>query len=235
MSTAQSTKAIHLSKHAMEKGYNYVCYDPECVSDLLEKPALSCFEMYEKLEFSHWFDDANTAINYVKENNSSPNHKILMVGSSMGGWITLYMAAKYPDVIKGTVLIAPAVNFMKKAYFKWYNACSLEDRKKLDSDKTIVFQSPYGDLPFSKRFSDSSKVVELDLSTPIKVGCLIRILHGIKDDAVPYENSIEIMKLVTSQDVDLTFRKTGDHRLSEKGDLDVLCDTVDNAIKIIDL
>ena len=49
------------------------------------------------------------------------------------------------------------------------------------------------------------------------------------------ENSIEIMKLVTSQDVDLTFRKTGDHRLSEKGDLDVLCDTVDTAIKIIDL
>ena len=119
--------------------------------------------------------------------------------------------------------------------YQWYNACSLEDRKKLDSDKTIVFQSPYGDLPFSKRFSDSSKAVELDLSTPTKVDCPIRILHGIKDDAVPYENSIEIMKLVTSQDVDLTFRKTGDHRLSEKGDLDVLCDTVDNAIKIIDL
>ena len=235
MSTAHGTKSIHLATHSLTKEYNYVCYDPECVSDLLEKPSMSCIEMFDKLEFSHWFDDANTAINYIKENNASPNHKILMVGSSMGGWITLYMAAKYPDVVKGIVLIAPAINFMKKAYLKWYNSCSSEDRKRLDSGEIIIFQSPYGDLPISKRFSETSSCVELSLSTSIKVDCPVRILHGVQDDSVPFENSIQIMKLLKSQDVDITFRKAGDHRLSEKKDLDILSGTVESMVQTLNL
>merc|ERR1719411_1492727 len=92
MDTSHSAMSIHLCNHALAKGYNYVSYDPECVLDFLEKPASNCIEMHKKLEFSHWFDDANTAINYIKENSKAPNHKVLMVGHSMGGWITLYMA-----------------------------------------------------------------------------------------------------------------------------------------------
>ena len=235
MSTAHGTKSIHLSTHSLSKAYNYVCYDPECVSDLLEKPATNCIEMFDRLEFSHWFDDANTAIKYIRENNTSPNHKILMVGSSMGGWITLYMAAKYPDIVRGIVLIAPAINFMKKAYLKWYNTCSSEDKKKLDLGETIIFQSSYGDLPISKRFSQTSSVVELNLSSPINIDCPVRILHGVQDDSVPFENSIEIMKLLKSQDVDVTFRKAGDHRLSEKKDLDILSDTVDSVVNMLEI
>merc|ERR1719336_1308537 len=45
MSTSQSTKATYLSRHALDKGYNYVSYDPECVSEMQEKPALDCLEM----------------------------------------------------------------------------------------------------------------------------------------------------------------------------------------------
>ena len=94
---------------------------------------------------------------------------------------------------------------MKKAYLKWYNTCSSEEKKKLDLGETIIFQSSYGDLPISKRFSESSSAVELNLSSPINIDCPVRILHGVQDDSVPFENSIEIMKLLKSQDVDITF------------------------------
>ena len=230
MSTAQSTKALHLAKHSIARGYDYVCYDPECVSDLLSKPAVECVEMFDRLEFSHWFDDANTAINYIKRTTPA-DKKILMIGSSMGGWITLSLAQKYPELIKGVILIAPAVNFMRKGYLKWYNECTLEDKKLLDAGETIVIKSAQGELPMSKNFRDTSLGVELDLSSPINVDCPVRILHGVLDESVPYENSIEIMKLLTSNDVDLLYRKAGDHRLSKEHDLELLCQTIDTMMK----
>ena len=104
----------------------------------------------------------------------------------------------------------------------------------MDLGETIIFQSSYGDLPISKRFSETSSCVELNLSTSIKVDCPVRILHGVQDDSVPFENSIQIMKLLKSQDVDITFRKAGDHRLSEKKDLDILSDTVDSVVNMLE-
>ena len=233
MSTALGTKTVYLAEQCISKGYNYVCYDPECVSELLEKPAGQCVEMFNQLEFSHWFDDANTAINYIKENNPGDEHKILMVGSSMGGWITLSMAMKYPERIQGIVLIAPALNFMRGYYLKCYNDVTDEQKKKLDSGETIIFSSSYGDMPLSKRFAESSHEVELDISKPLKIDCSVRILHGVKDDSVPYENSLKIMKLLASQDVDVLYRKAGDHRLCNEKDLELLEETVDRMATIL--
>ena len=231
MSTALGTKSVYLAEHSILKGYDFVCYDPECVSDLFEKAATDCLEDFIKLEFSHWFDDANTAINYIRRCNEGKNHKILMVGSSMGGWISLSLATKYPELVKGIVLIAPAVNFMRKSYLKWYNDCTLAQQKELDLDKTVIMKSPYGEIPFSKRFCESSREVELDLTKPIKVNVPVRILHGVQDESVPYENSISLMKLLQSEDVDLLYRKAGDHRLCGNVDLQLLSDTLDKMIK----
>ena len=40
MSTGQGTKSIHLAEFSQSKGYDYVCYDPECIGELYEKPAV---------------------------------------------------------------------------------------------------------------------------------------------------------------------------------------------------
>merc|ERR1719510_910472 len=231
MSTAQSTKAIYLAKHSIAKEYDFVCYDPEGVSDLSEKPASECLEMFDRLEFSHWFDDANTAIKYIQQ--ASANKKIIIIGSSMGGWITLFMAQKYPELIQGVILIAPAINFTRKMYLNWYNVCTIDEKKRLDAGETIIVNSAYGDKPMSKRFIETSYVVEMDLTSPINVDCPVKILHGVQDDTVNFESSIGVMKLLTSQDVDLLYRKSGDHRLSEKRDLELLSETLDKMMKTI--
>ena len=68
------------------------------------------------------------------------------------------------------------------------------------------------------------------MTKPINIDCPVRILHGVQDDSVPYKNSIELMRLITSHDVDLLYRKAGDHRLCTENDLELLTETVDKMV-----
>ena len=99
-------KSQALIKHCQSKKLRYVCYDPEALGE-------SKVEDLTKLRFDHWFEDAQTAI------KQSQSDQIVLVGSSMGGWISLKMANENPDVICGLVLLAPAVNFLRPKYGHW--------------------------------------------------------------------------------------------------------------------
>ena len=68
----------------------------------------------------------------------------------------------------------------------------------------------------------------LMLEAPINLDMPIRILHGQKDDAVPWELSLELAERVTSKDVELHFAKDGDHRLSEPHEIARLFDLIDS-------
>jgi alpha-beta hydrolase superfamily lysophospholipase len=65
-------------------------------------------------QFGDWFEDCQTALEIAK--TEEPNAKVILVGSSMGGWISLRMALDNKDVIKGLVLISPAINFLWSFY-----------------------------------------------------------------------------------------------------------------------
>lgn len=59
----------------------------------------------------------------------------------------------------------------------------------------------------------------------------LRILHGVEDDVIPFERSMKLMELLTSNDVDLTYRKRGGHRLAEQNDLKLLSQTLDSLMQ----
>jgi len=50
----------------------------------------------------------------------------------------------------------------------------------------------------------------------------VRILQGAADPVVPWEYSRQILDVITSEDVDYTLVKNGDHSLSAPNDLDRL-------------
>ena len=81
------------------------------------------------LEFSHWFDDCQTAIQVAQEENL--NSGIVLVGSSMGAWISLRMVQDNQDLIKGLVLVAPAINFMWSFYL--VISCFYSCRNKIEN------------------------------------------------------------------------------------------------------
>merc|ERR1712168_1380154 len=77
-------KSQALIKHCQSKRVRFVCYDPEGIGE-------SKVENMASLKFQHWFEDAQAAIKHCQSD------KIVLVGSSMGGWISLKMANENPD------------------------------------------------------------------------------------------------------------------------------------------
>ncbi|XP_038615109.1 palmitoyl-protein thioesterase ABHD10, mitochondrial isoform X2 [Tachyglossus aculeatus] len=68
------------------------------------------------------------------------------------------------------------------------------------------------------------------LHSPIPVNCPVRLLHGMKDDVIPWQVSLQVAHRVVSTDVDVILRKNGDHRMKEKDDLKLLVYTIDDLI-----
>ena len=65
---------------------------------------------------------------------------------------------------------------------------------------------------------------------PIALDCPVRLLHGMRDDSVPWQTSVRLAEQLTSRDVAVTLVKDGDHRLSSEADLARLASTLDELL-----
>ncbi len=145
---------------------------------------------------------------------------LVLVGSSMGGWLMLLAALARPARVAGLVGIAAAPDFTHWGF-------SQEAKMRILSDGRLEQPNPYGEAPTvtTRAFWESAEALRL-LHGPIDVDCPVRLLHGQQDEAVSWTWSLELMKLLRSADVQATFVKDGDHRLSRDSDLALLVATV---------
>lgn len=68
------------------------------------------------------------------------------------------------------------------------------------------------------------------LHSPIPVTCPVRLLHGMKDNIMPWHTSLQVADRIVGPDVDVILRKDGDHRMKEKADIHLLVCTIDDLI-----
>jgi pimeloyl-ACP methyl ester carboxylesterase len=148
-----------------------------------------------------------------------PGREILLVGSSMGGWISLLLARDLGARLAGLVLIAPAPDFTEELM---KTRLSAEQMDVLRRDGAIYPPSAYGEpIPMTlKLLEDGAR--HLLLGGEIDVRCPVRVLHGMRDPDVPWERSLRLSDCLRSEDVRLVFVKDGDHRLSREADLALL-------------
>ena len=92
---------------------------------------------------------------------------------------------------------------------------------------TVITKTPYGYMPVSERFAQESVEVEIDTSKALAITCPVKILHGMDDDVVPFESGVNLAKLMSSTDVDVTLRKSGDQRMSKEEDLALIGEMLD--------
>jgi pimeloyl-ACP methyl ester carboxylesterase len=168
---------------------------------------------FEAQSLADWRDDALAAIDSVEG-------PVLLVGSSMGGWVMLLAALARPERIAGSVGIAAAPDFTSWGFTD-------AQKRTIREEGRLEEPSPYGDTPTvtTRAFWDSGETLKL-LDGELAIDCPVRLLHGLDDADVPWRISLETAGSLRSADVQTVLVKGGDHRLSRPQDIALLIATV---------
>ncbi|BBC71231.1 alpha/beta hydrolase [Altererythrobacter sp. B11] len=163
---------------------------------------------------SRWRDEVLELVEARTEGN------IVLVGSSMGGWLMLLAGLKLVSRLAGMVGIAAAPDFTDWGY-------DAEQKAKLAAGETVFQENLYGTEPTPTHpafWQDGEEQRLLDREIPLD--CPVRLLHGQLDHDVPPAISLKLAQMLRSVDVQITLVKGAGHRLSRDGDVALLLRTV---------
>lgn len=168
---------------------------------------------FEDGTIGRWRDDALAVIDRLVTG------KLVLVGSSMGGWIALLAALARPDRVAGLIGIAAAPDFTESLL---WDALSFEERNTLMRQGLLKVPSQYGEpSPITRALIEDGRR-HLLLGNAIALACPVRLLQGQCDPDVPWELALRIAEQLSAEDVQVLLVKDGDHRLSRKQDLALL-------------
>jgi pimeloyl-ACP methyl ester carboxylesterase len=212
MSDMNGTKALALDAWAHDRGQAFVRFDYGGTGESGGE--------FEAQTLGDWRDDVLAIIDLIVEG------PVILVGSSMGGWLMLHVALARPDRVAGLVGIAAAPDFTSWGY-------SQEQKMTILQDGRLEQPSPYSEQPvvITRKLWESGEALRL-LHAPIEIDCPVRLLHGQTDPDVPWAYALELMKLIRSADVQTLVVKDGDHRLSRDQDLALLIRTVEGLLEV---
>jgi pimeloyl-ACP methyl ester carboxylesterase len=166
---------------------------------------------------TRWREDALAALDELTEG------PLVLVGSSMGGWIACLAAMARPQRVSAMVLVAPAPDFTEKLMVPSLPA---EARAALRDAGVWMEPSQYGDPnPITRELLEDGARWSI-LPGPVAVEAPVRILQGGEDPDVPWRHALELALALKSDDVTFTLIKDGDHRLSRPQDIARLVATV---------
>ena len=209
-SDISGTKVLRLEDWANRTGHGFLAFD---YSGHGESDGA-----FEDGTVSQWRDDALAAI------DSQTDGPLVIVGSSMGGWMALLAALARPDHVKGLVLIAPAPDFTEKLMWPEF---SPEAQAEIMEQGFTLRPSDY-DEPYTitRALIEDGRQWQI-LDKPIGFDGPVRILQGMQDADVPWTHAARLVDALTASDLTITLIKDGDHRLSREQDIARLLATCD--------
>lgn len=205
------TKAQVLADWALAQGRAYVRFDyfghGESSGD------------FAKGTITRWREDALTVLDQLTEG------PLVLVGSSMGGWIACLAAMAQPKRVHGMVLIAPAPDFTEKLMKPEIPPEGLADLARAG---VWLRPSEYGEpYPITRELLEDGARWSILEAQGVAIEAPVRILQGGDDPDVPWRHALELANAIKGSDVVFSLVKDGDHRLSRPQDLKRLVQAVE--------
>jgi len=194
-----------------------VVYDHECSGESVGN--------VKDVLFSSWVEDALSVIDRLTEG------PVVLVGSSLGGWLSLIAAKEIPERLHGLVLFSPALNYVLPYYHRHKATLPHGVATRLEAGDIHVHTHEYGDALLKEDFAEDSRKFEIDLEKKLDITCPVRIIHGLEDTEIDPNQSMQLCKSIVSDDVDLIYRKNSEHQLESPPDLELFLITLDRMIK----
>ncbi len=166
---------------------------------------------FEEGTIGAWTNDALAIIDRI---TTGP---LVLVGSSMGGWIMVLAALARRERVKGLVGIAAGPDFTED--LMWTRGTAAQKAELMEKGRWVR-PSVYGEEPYviTRRLIEEGRD-HLLLRAPIDLTCPVHLLHGQRDPDVPWETSLRLAERLQSDDVTVELIKGGDHRLSTPADI----------------
>ncbi|MFZ1469217.1 MAG: alpha/beta hydrolase [Paracoccaceae bacterium] len=197
-SDMQGTKALFLRDWAVAQGRAFLRFDYSGHGQ--------SSGVFEQGCIGDWAEDATAMITAL---TTGPQ---ILVGSSMGGWISLLLARAMPDRVAGLVGIAAAPDFTTTT---WEDELTPAQRAEVTASGRIQIPSDYGDAPYvftARLFQDGARQRVLDQPLPLPFAT--RFLQGTHDTDVLPAVALRLLDHATGPDIRLTLVKGADHRFS---------------------
>lgn len=214
-SDMEGSKAIFLEKWAQQKNRSFLRFDysghGRSSGDFLS------------LGIGDWLKDSMQIIELIENND------LILIGSSMGGWISLLLSRKLGKRLKGLVTIAAAPDFTEDSMWRNFT----EEQKKQVLAKGIIYlPSDYGEpYPITRYLIEDGRQ-NLILREPLELQCPVRLMQGTEDTAVTRETALKLFDHINANDLSLFFKSGADHSFSNKECLKVIAQNLENLLEV---
>ncbi len=192
------TKAIFLEDWAKARGQAFLRFDYSGHGQSSGSFTEGCI--------GDWAEDAAAALEALTDG------PLVLVGSSMGGWISLLMAKRRPERLAGLVTIAAAPDFTEDGM---WGSWSEDERATLMETGQLALPSEYGEpMVITRRMIEDGRH-QLVLRDPLQVSAPVRMLQGTADLDVDMSVALRLLDHLEGADIRLELVKGADHRFSD--------------------
>ena len=156
---------------------------------------------------SKWSKDVGVLIKkIVKKNN------FILVGSSMGAWLSLNQFKSFKKQIKGFLGIGSAPEFLEYLIWKKFTK---KMKKEIIKKGIINLKHGHYEYPITHQLIKDGRENKI-FNKKIKSQINVTAIHGSKDEVVPQSYSKKVLKIFSKAKKKLVIVKNGDHSLSNK-------------------